>query len=79
MWANAWKKGPGSRHEIFGKLGVKCRTFRDPNNVNAVGLMLEIADMGRFHEFLQSDENKKAMQEDGLKVETMRMLVEFTP
>jgi len=28
---------------------------------------------------LQSDEGKKAMREDGLKVETMRMLVEFTP
>jgi len=28
---------------------------------------------------LQSDEGHTAMREDGLKVETMRMLVEFTP
>lgn len=35
--------------------------------------------MAKFHELLQSDEGQKAMREDGLKVETMRMLVEFTP
>jgi hypothetical protein len=37
-------------------------------------------DMAKFQELeLQSDEGQKAMREDGLKVETMRMLVEFTP
>jgi hypothetical protein len=41
--------------------------------------MVEIPDMAKFHELLQSDEGKRAMREDGLKVETMRMLVEFTP
>jgi len=79
VWAKAWKKGPGSRHEMFGKLGIKCRSFRDPNNPDATGLILEIPDMGKFQELLQSEEGKKAMQEDGLKVETMRMLVEFIP
>jgi hypothetical protein len=79
VWAKAWKKGPGSRHEMFGKLGVKCRNFRDPENPNATGVMAEIPDMAKFIEFLQSDDGKKAMREDGLKVETMRILVEFTP
>jgi len=79
VWANAWKKGPGSRHDMFGKLGIKCRNFRDPQDLNATGLMVEIPDMVKFLELLQSDEGKKAMREDGLKVETMRMLVEFTP
>jgi hypothetical protein len=41
--------------------------------------MVEIPDMAKFQELLQSDEGQKAMREDGLKVETMRMLVEFTP
>jgi len=41
--------------------------------------MAEIPDMAKFQEFLQSEEGKRAMREDGLKVETMRMLVEFTP
>ena len=79
VWANAWKKGAGSRHEMFGKLGIKCRTFRDANNPNATGVLAEIPDMATFQELLQSEEGKKAMREDGLKVETMRMLVEFTP
>jgi hypothetical protein len=79
VWAKAWKKGPGSRHEMFGKLGVKCRNFRDPKNPNATGIIAEIPDMAKFQELLQSDEGLKAMEEDGLKAETMRMLVEFTP
>jgi len=79
VWANAWKKGPGSRHEMFGKLGIKCRNFRDPNNPNATGILAEIPEMEMFRDLLQSDEGQKAMREDGLKVETMRMLVEFTP
>ena len=77
--ARAWKQGPGSRHEMFGKLGIKCRNFRDPENPNATGVMAEIPDMAAFHALLKSDEGQKAMKEDGLKVETMRMLVEFTP
>lgn len=79
VWANAWKTGPGSRHEMFGRLGVKCRTFRDPANPNSTGLIVDIPDMAKFQELLQSDEGMRAMREDGLKVETMRMLVEFTP
>jgi len=79
VWANAWKKGPGSRHELFGKLGVTCRTFRDPKNLNATGLIVEIPDMEKFQQMLQSPEGAAAMKEDGLRVETMRMLVEFAP
>lgn len=79
VWANAWKQGPGSRHEMFGKLGIKCRNFRDPKNLNVTGVMAEIPDLAKSQELLQSDEGRKAMREDGVKVETMRMLVEFTP
>jgi len=79
VWANAWKKGPGSRHELFGSLGVTCRTFRDPKNSNVTGLIVEIPDMAKFQAMLQSPEGAAAMREDGLKAETMRMLVEFVP
>jgi hypothetical protein len=41
VWANARKKGSGSRHEMFGRLGVKCRNFRDPNSPNATGVPSE--------------------------------------
>lgn len=78
-WAKAWQKGPGSRHELFGKIGMVCRTFRDPNNPHATGVMAEIPDMEKFRQLLESEEGQRAMQEDGLKVETMRLLVEFSP
>ncbi len=79
VWEKAWKNGPGSRHEMFGKLGIKCRTFRDPKNPNATGLIAEIPDMAQFQMLIQSEEGARAMREDGLKPETMRMLVEFGP
>lgn len=77
-WANAWKEGAGSRHELFDGI-AKVRTFRDPNNHNMTGALVEVSDMEAFKKLLTSDEGKKAMAEDGLKVETMRVLTEFTP
>ncbi len=79
VWANAWRQGPGSRHEMFAKVGIKARNFRDPNNPNLTGVLLEIPDLAQFKAFLESDEGKTAMQEDGLKIESLRMLTEFTP
>jgi hypothetical protein len=78
-WAKAWRQGPGSRHELFAKYDVKCKTFRDPQNKNYTGVFVEASDMAKFHAALESEEGKKAMAEDGLKLETMRMLNEFTP
>ena len=79
-WAKAWQKGPGSRHEMFAKAGVTgSRTFRDPENPEWVGVLFDVADMEKFQALMQSDEGKKAMAEDRLKVETLRILVEFTP
>jgi hypothetical protein len=78
-WAKAWHKGPNSRHEMFAKHGVKARTFRDPENPKSTGIFADVADMKKFHAVLASEEGKKAMAEDGLKIETMRMLTEFTP
>jgi len=79
VWAKAWRQGPGSRHELFARIGVKCRNFRDPSDPNSTGVVAEIPDMAKFQELLESDDGLRAMREDGLKVETMRMLVEFTP
>ena len=78
-WAKAWRKGPGSRHEMMAKFGITARTFRDPDNPNSTGLIFEVSDMEKFQAALASDELKQSMAEDGLKVETLRMLVEFTP
>jgi len=78
-WASAWKKGPGSRHEMFAQIGVTARNFRDPEDSNSTGVILEVPDLERFQAFMASDEAKKAMGEDRLKVGTMRVLSEFTP
>ena len=78
-WADAWRKGPGSRHEMFEKIGAKVRSFRDPNNPDSTGVILETPDVDAFYKFLTTDEAKKAMVEDGLKIDTLRFLVEFTP
>ena len=77
-WANSWKKGEGIKPELFGKIGVRVRTFRDPNNPNATGVFVEVPNIEAFDEFMASDEVKQAMAEDGLKVETMRVMEEFT-
>jgi hypothetical protein len=77
-WTKAWRKGPGSRHEMFGKVGAKARTFQDPTNPNMSGLVVEISDMAKFDTLMSSPAGKKAMEEDGLKVETMRVLTEIT-
>ena len=79
-WAKAWQKGAGSRHEMLAEAGVTtARTFRDPENPNSTGLLFEVSDMAKFQAFMGSDEAKQAMAEDGLKVETLRVLAEFTP
>jgi hypothetical protein len=79
-WAKAWRKGPGSRHEMLAEAGVTvARTFRDPENPNSTGLIWEVSDMEKLQALMESDEGKQAMAEDGLKPETLRMLVEFTP
>lgn len=78
-WAKAWKQGTGSRHEMFGRIGVTARTFRDPENPNSAGVILQVPDMNQFQTFMSSTEAAKAMEEDGLKTNTMRILSEFTP
>jgi hypothetical protein len=78
-WANAWKKGPGSRHELFAKIGATVRTFRHPENPNLTGVLIDVPDIDQLQPLLDSEEGQRAMQEDRLKIETVRMLAEFTP
>jgi hypothetical protein len=78
-WAAGWRDGPGSRREMFARIGVTARTFQDPENPNSVGLVLEVPDLDALHALAASDEAKRARAEDGLKAETIRILHEFTP
>jgi hypothetical protein len=64
---------------MFGQIGVTARTFRDPERPNVTGLIFEVPDMDRFQSFMASEEVARAMEEDRLKVETVRVLSEITP
>jgi hypothetical protein len=71
-----WLSSP-RREEFFGPLGVtNIRTFVDPQNPSQVGLLMDIADMDAFSSAMQSQAAADAMEHDGVKPETMVILME---
>ena len=70
-----WLASP-KREAVFGPLGITVRTFVDPEGSNRVGLIVEIPDMDAFDKVMQSQEAADAMKHDGVRPETMLMLVE---
>ena len=70
-----WLRSP-KREEIFGPLGITVRTFVDPEKTNRVGLIVEIPDMAAFQAMMASPAGADAMKFDGVRPETLVMLVE---
>ncbi len=70
-----WLRSP-RREELFGPLGMTVRTFVDPAKTNRVGLIVEVPDMDVLQQTMQSDEAAEAMRYDGVRPETIVMLVE---
>jgi hypothetical protein len=70
-----WLASP-KREELFGPLGMTARTFRDPAGSNRVGLIVEVPDISTWEEALQSDAAADAMKFDGVRPETILVLVE---
>jgi len=70
-----WLASP-KRDEFFGPLGMKARTFRDPDGSNRVGLLVEVPSIEAWQEALQSDAAAEAMKHDGVRPETVVGLVE---
>ena len=66
----------GKREEFFGPLGVTVRTFIDPENPSRVGLVAEVPDMDAFQAAMQSQEAADAMKHDGVRADTLVVLVE---
>lgn len=64
------------RSELFGAIGVQHRTFIDPENPNRAGVLLEIPDMDAFQALMQSEAAVEAMKHDGVRAETLVLLVE---
>ena len=70
-----WLHSP-KRNELAGPLGATMRTFVDPQKTNRVGILAEIPDMDAFQQFMASDAAAEAMKSDGVRPETVVMLVE---
>lgn len=70
-----WLSSP-RRAEFFGPLGMRARTFVDPEKSNRVGLLVECPDMATFQSALQSEAAADAMKYDGARPETIVVLAE---
>jgi hypothetical protein len=75
-WLAAWD-GENSRHEDFKANGAKhVHVLSDPDNPNVKGLIVAVADMDAFLAFLESDEGGALAAKDGVRMDTLVMLVE---
>jgi hypothetical protein len=68
--------GSPRREEVFGPMGIPVRTFVDPAETNRVGLIVEVPDMDAFRQVMESEVAADAMRFDGVRSETVVMLVE---
>ena len=70
-----WLTSP-KREEVFSGVAKNICTFVHPTDPNKVGLTMEIADMGAFEAILRSDAGAAAMKHDGVRPETVVVLIE---
>jgi hypothetical protein len=70
-----WLNSP-KREEIFGPMGIKVRTFRDPQGSSMTGVMLDVPDIAAFEEIMQSEAAADAMKFDGVRKDTLMVLAE---
>ena len=73
-----WLSSP-RRQELFGPMGMTVRTFVDPEKSNRVGLIVEVPDMDMFQRMMESEAAADAMKFDGVRRDTILMLVEPEP
>jgi hypothetical protein len=70
-----WLASP-KREELFGPLGITVRTFLDPQNPTRAAVLAEVPDMAAFQAAMQSDAAAQAMAYDGVRADTLVILVE---
>lgn len=68
--------GSPKREEFFGSHGISARAFRDPQGSNRVGVLFETPDMDTLEAALGGEQAAEAMKHDGVRPETILMLVE---
>jgi hypothetical protein len=70
-----WLRSP-KREEVFGPQGMTVRTFVDPAKSNRVGLIVDVPDIATFQKMMESDAAAEAMKFDGVRPDTVSVLVE---
>lgn len=70
-----WLASP-RRADTFGPLGITARTFVDPAKTHRVGLIVDVPDMETFQRVMESDVGAEAMKFDGVRPDTVVILVE---
>ena len=70
-----WLSSP-NRAEVFDSVASDIRTFVDPENPGRVGLSMEVSDMGAFQAVMESEADAAAMKYDGVRQDTLVVLVE---
>lgn len=75
-WIAAWR-GEDSRHKLFQANGAAhVHTFRSNDDPNLTGLVIAVTDMDALNTMLTSDEGVAAAAADGVRADTMKVLVE---
>lgn len=70
-----WLASP-KREELLGPLGISVRTFLDPQNPNRAAVLCDVPDMAAFQSAMQSQAAADAMAHDGVRADTLVLLVE---
>jgi len=70
-----WLASP-KRDEFFSAHGISSRAFYDPEGSNRVGVLMEAPDLEALQTALQTEEAAEAMKHDGVRPDTVLMLVE---
>ena len=74
--ADHWLASP-KRKEVFGSIGVtNIRTFVDPTDPTRVAVVMDVPDMAKMQQLMQSEAAAEAMKHDGVIPESLVILVE---
>jgi hypothetical protein len=64
------------REELLAPLGIKHRTFVDPQNEHRAAVLFEVPDMATFQSVMSAPSTAEAMAGDGVRADTVVVLVE---
>ncbi len=70
-----WLASP-KRQELLGAAGIGIKTFLDPENPDRAAVLFDVPDIDAFQALLQSPEAAAAMAHDGVRADTLVLLVD---